>query len=443
MKNATLAKKFDFWIEHDLNVLLEGGHGIGKTELVTQAFKRNNIKYRYFSAATMDPWVDFIGVPKEKVQENGVSYLELVRPKDFQDDEVEAIFMDEFNRAPSKVRNAVMELLQFKSINGREFKNLRFIWAAVNPADDEDTYDVDRIDPAQQDRFQVQFALPAEPNEEYFAEKYKELGPKAIDWWGTLPTEIQRLVSPRRLDYALDFFIKGGDLKDVLPPLTKPAILKAFLTRIDGDATLTSEQQWRETPDLYIADLSSRKSKKSVIEPFKVLGEMCMDQAVGYVEKLTSAQKQELATEPYTLGILIRAVGSKTTNQKTLTRVLNSVTRTGDFDYGDIITKNKEKHAEVLKYLTYMSEKNSNMRDEWTSFTTILGSGEEITDSRLLCVIVEACYTRLAGGRLGAGGLTTATGKQIKNILNVLFNRYGHDYDMLCTKPLLFGEAQQ
>ena len=94
---------FDFWINNDLNVLLRGKHGVGKTAMVIDAFERNGLKYKYFSAATMDPWVDFIGVPKEKTNGNGESYLDLVRPKEFQDDEVEAIFMDEFSRAHKKV----------------------------------------------------------------------------------------------------------------------------------------------------------------------------------------------------------------------------------------------------------------------------------------------------------------------------------------------------
>ena len=40
---------------------------------------------------------------------------------------------DELNRAKPKVRNAVMELIQFRSINGIKFNNLRMIWAAINP----------------------------------------------------------------------------------------------------------------------------------------------------------------------------------------------------------------------------------------------------------------------------------------------------------------------
>ena len=60
---------FDFWIENNLNVLLRGKHGVGKTAMVVDAFERNNLKYKYFSASTMDPWVDFIGVPKEKTDD--------------------------------------------------------------------------------------------------------------------------------------------------------------------------------------------------------------------------------------------------------------------------------------------------------------------------------------------------------------------------------------
>jgi hypothetical protein len=210
---------FDFWINNDLNVLLRGKHGVGKTAMVVDAFERNGLKYKYFSAATMDPWVDFIGVPKEKTNGNGESYLDLIRPKEFQDDEVEAIFMDEFSRAHKKVRNAVMELIQFKSINGRKFKNLRFIWAAINPDDDEEfNYDVDALDPAQEDRFHIQVEVPYKPDIEWFRDRFgKRLADSAVSWWNELPTKIQYKVTPRRLEYALNVYGVKGNLRHVLP----------------------------------------------------------------------------------------------------------------------------------------------------------------------------------------------------------------------------------
>jgi MoxR-like ATPase len=177
--------KLDFWIKEGLNVIFVGKHGVGKTTMVKEAFERNNLKWLYFSSATMDPWVDFIGVPKEKT-EGELTFLELVRPKYFQTDEIEALFFDEFNRSHKKVRNAVMELIQFKSINGKKFNNLKIIWAAVNPDDEEDEelkYDVEKIDPAQLDRFHIHIKIPYKPHYVYFKNRYgNQMADAAIEW---------------------------------------------------------------------------------------------------------------------------------------------------------------------------------------------------------------------------------------------------------------------
>jgi len=223
---------FDFWIENNLNVLLRGKHGVGKTAMVVDAFERKNLKYKYFSASTMDPWVDFIGVPKEQIDENGNSYLGLIRPQEFQDDQVEAIFMDEFSRAHKKVRNAVMELIQFKSINGRKFKNLKIVWAAINPDDDEDfNYDVDALDPAQEDRFHVHVDVPYTPDIAWFRTKFgKELANSAVSWWNELPPKVQHGVTPRRLEYALTVYGAKGNLRHVLPASSNVSKLMRVLS---------------------------------------------------------------------------------------------------------------------------------------------------------------------------------------------------------------------
>lgn len=217
-------RDLDFWIANNYNVLLEGRHGVGKTHKVIDAFNRNGLKWRYFSASTMDPWTDFVGVPKERTNEDGSSYLDFVLPKDFADDSIEALFFDEFNRAPKKVRNAVMELIQFKSINGRKFPNLKIVWAAINPEDDDDLeFDVDPIDPAQLDRFQVQVSIPYKADLAYFQSKYgNDCGKAAVDWWEGLNSDQQLDISPRRLDYAVQMFRDGGHIKYVLPGVNVP-----------------------------------------------------------------------------------------------------------------------------------------------------------------------------------------------------------------------------
>jgi hypothetical protein len=225
-----IEKKLVQYIKSGKNVLLEGKHGTGKTSLIQKIFGENYKNWLYFSGSTLDPWVDFVGVPKE-IEKNGEYVLSFVLPEKMADNNVEAIFIDEYNRSHKKIRNAVMELIQFKSINGRKFPNLKVVWAAINPADDEDeTYDVETLDPAQLDRFQVKIKVPYLPDFEYFKNKFgSKMAFGAIEWWDGLPKEAKNLVSPRRLDYALEVFQEGGDINDVLDAITNPTKLLVTL----------------------------------------------------------------------------------------------------------------------------------------------------------------------------------------------------------------------
>lgn len=218
--------KLKTYLNLNYNVLFSGLHGVGKTTVLTQIFQEENVKWSYFSASTLDPWVDLIGIPRVVGIEQ--PKLELVRPAFFFDD-IEVIFFDELNRAPDKVLNAVMELIQFKSINGFKFKKLRAVWGAINPSDDEDTYKVNKLDPAFLDRFQVKIDVPFKLDEEYFRGKYPDTAEKFIDWWNGLSKELRLTVSPRRLDYAAHAHANGCRLEDFLPRDSGIARLKTLL----------------------------------------------------------------------------------------------------------------------------------------------------------------------------------------------------------------------
>ena len=225
-----IQKKLVQYFKLGKNVMLEGKHGTGKTSLIQKVFGENCNKLLYFSGSTLDPWVDFVGVPKE-IEKDGQHVLSFVLPEKMADTSVEAIFIDEYNRSHKKVRNAAMELIQFKSINGRKFPNLKVVWAAINPSDDEDeSYDVENLDAAQADRFQIKIKVPYLPDFEYFKNKFgTKLAHGAIEWWDGLPKEAQKLVSPRRLDYALEVFNEGGDIYDVLDEKSNPTKLLVTL----------------------------------------------------------------------------------------------------------------------------------------------------------------------------------------------------------------------
>ena len=233
-------------IDNGMNVLLKGGHGVGKTAMVQARFEAAGFKWKYYSASTMDPWVDFIGVPKEKTDADGTTYLDLVRPRDLAHDEVEAIFFDELNRSHKKIRNAVMELIQFKSINGKRFKNLKIVWAAINPDDEEGTYDVEKLDPAQIDRFQIHIDVPNEPNASWFKKTFGSQCERAVKWWGTLEDKVKALVSPRRLEYALQVLNSQGDPRCVLD--ARANVSNFISTMAKGDPLEVCNDLMKKTP---------------------------------------------------------------------------------------------------------------------------------------------------------------------------------------------------
>lgn len=235
MKNfqsSDLIEKLEFYYSHGKNVLLSGHKGVGKTAIISIVLNKLAKKWLYFSGSTLDPFIDFIGIPKEKVNDEGVTTLEFIRPS-YMNEEVEAIFIDEYNRSAKKIRNAIMELIQFKSLNGQKFPNLKVVWAGVNPynpEDEDEIYDVEPIDPAQKDRFQIQIDIPYAMDVKYFTEKFNVKWSKgAAEWWSGLPERIRIKVSPRRVDYALEVYQLGGDIADVLPIESNPSKLLASL----------------------------------------------------------------------------------------------------------------------------------------------------------------------------------------------------------------------
>lgn len=241
-----IKNKLNQYFQLGKNVLLEGKHGTGKTSLVTEIFNKNCKNWLYFSGSTLDPWVDFIGVPKE-IKKGNNYVLSFVLPEKMTDETVEAIFIDEYNRSHKKVRNATMELIQFKSINGRKFPNLKVIWAAINPSEDEEEYDVEQLDEAQIDRFQIQIKVPFVPDFEYFKNKFgNDCAKSALEWWNGIPDKAKRLISPRRLDYALELNKEGGDLFDVLPLETNPTKLLATLKVGSLEDKIKNLYKWKD-----------------------------------------------------------------------------------------------------------------------------------------------------------------------------------------------------
>jgi len=219
---SSLIPMADSYLENNMNLLLIGLHGTGKTQSILDLAERHGIKIKYYSCATLDPYTDLVGVPVPKIDENGREVLKMIRPREV--DEAELIFFDEFNRADSKTTNAVFEIIQFGSINGEKLPNLRCCWAAINPPDK--SYDVEELDPALMDRFDAFIEIKPKPSINYMVERgiSKSVAVALKTWWDShnrVKRDFADYISPRRLEKIGLVYEKMGNIKAVqnaLPP---------------------------------------------------------------------------------------------------------------------------------------------------------------------------------------------------------------------------------
>lgn len=209
---STLLDKLELYAKHNLNVLLIGTHGIGKSTVTKAIADKAGLKFKYYSASTLDPFADLVGIPVPN-RDNGT--MAFYRPKDLE--EAEFLMFDELNRAHPRVLNAVMEIIQFKSVNGTPLPNLKMVWAAINPPGDD--YQVEELDPALVDRFHQFIKMDATVNLEYLESKTNPQIAKALHgWWTTaLSDELRRVCTPRRIEYIGMMLVKNIPIQDAFP----------------------------------------------------------------------------------------------------------------------------------------------------------------------------------------------------------------------------------
>jgi hypothetical protein len=205
--------KLKAYADANLNVLLIGKHGIGKTETVKAIANELGEKFGYYSTPTLDPWADIVGIP---VPDKETKTLDFYKPTGIQS--AEFLFFDELNRAHPRTLNAILEIIQFKSCNGTPLPKLKKVWAAINPPNE--NYQVEELDPALVDRFHVYIKMVPDFNMEYMKTKFEEKIAAAIrDWWNIDCDKEQRnLVTPRRLEYIGLMAQNGLPYTDAMPP---------------------------------------------------------------------------------------------------------------------------------------------------------------------------------------------------------------------------------
>lgn len=256
-------KNIKQFIESGRNVLVEGAHGTGKTSLIRSVCQDMGLKFYTASAATLDPFVDLVGIP-----DPSGDVLTFHRKEEFM--QADVIFIDEANRAEPKTLNAMMEMVQSRSVNGTKLPNLKCVIAAQNPAGS--IYNVEPLDPAIIDRFDMYLATSETPNKRYLTKS--PVAEAVIEW----AAGEEEYLSPRRVDKIIatfealkptgipihsialstaGAFVSDTGVNRLVAALSGGSIAKVFLSACDyvfdgGDINDVDLSGYKEFNDLFI-----------------------------------------------------------------------------------------------------------------------------------------------------------------------------------------------
>src|ERR1017187_2099927 len=137
--------------EKVFNPLFVGPPGVGKSEIVQEWCRNNNIPFIDIRAALLEA-PDVVGFPTVQVV-SGKQVTTYATPEIWPSDGEGVIFLDEINRGTTSVMNAFMQLLTDRKINKYSLPEGWIIVSCVNPEDE--FCDVNTMDTALKDRFEI------------------------------------------------------------------------------------------------------------------------------------------------------------------------------------------------------------------------------------------------------------------------------------------------
>jgi len=162
----------------DQAIMAVGIHGVGKSEYIKKYYENKGYSVIMLFLGQMADAGDLIGLPDRTTvtfsyggKETTQKITEFCPPKWWpQSDEAKlVIFLDEFNRGKQEVYQCIMDMALNRQLNGLRLPEHTRIIAAINPLDDKYGYQVNELDPALLDRFNVYGFKPSRKEWIYWA----------------------------------------------------------------------------------------------------------------------------------------------------------------------------------------------------------------------------------------------------------------------------------
>ncbi len=202
MNITELKQALPFYFKAGLVPLIWGRHGVGKSQAIKQVGEETGYNVIDIRLGQLADAGDLLGLAEFVKDKNGNSVAtKFMRPNWLPSTPKHIIFLDEINRAPKDVMQAVFQLILDKKIHEYVLPDDCYIVAAANPTSgDYDTFDMVQTDKALQDRF-VHLKLAPSADEFIEYQRKKEMNKTLLNF----VSENKDKLLYTDIDFSFDF----------------------------------------------------------------------------------------------------------------------------------------------------------------------------------------------------------------------------------------------
>lgn len=116
---ATAKSLYRFSIRAGTNILMLGNAGVGKTEMATQASEEEDFEYIYLNLSVLEA-PDLMGLPMIDHETRTTDYATPKNLPALGTGKKKVLIVDELDKGKPELQNPMLEMFQFRSINGRK-----------------------------------------------------------------------------------------------------------------------------------------------------------------------------------------------------------------------------------------------------------------------------------------------------------------------------------